>query len=388
MSLFVQYPQPGPDQQTYLESQTKNAKYTISKYSCVNKVFDNFNIYDNKSYPDCNNIIYKACINPNPSSEQNLDKVVLLDKALECRNKFPWKHYTHFKNNITSCEYYKSKSAFYEIIIMYKIKQIVGDSNIEFESPLSGRGTNADVCVSLGRERKIYLEITSVTISDTANKLREIFFTTAKYLYSKIPKNSCLVSMQVDTTKLDCDSNGNIDEKCSKRMMRKQIDQSSFDQIYVAPLLLSAPNGQHLARISMSKICGDSSVHIQPYETHYVPPSPSDLAWFQKKADLDQIKRKITYKAKVQQYESGCPAILVIYWMPTIIEYEISEREFFEVKCNVVDCLKSYPELSGVFLFYSDDHSNGKFIYNPCANANARITESEVRMLFYHSAAE
>ena len=386
MGVFARYPKPDLDYQEFLHSQIKFAKCTIGKFELVNKIFKNFSIYENTSYHECNNIIFKACLRRYYSSELDLRKIDLLEKAVRyrCNLGFPRKYSEKFKRSITSCTYSESRSAFQEITIMYKIGIAMGMDNITLESSLPSSGKSTDICVFLDKGRKIYLEITSIATSKTDEKLQMIFYTAAKQLYSKIPTNYYRVSMLVDTMKLVYDDEEHVDDNRSIAMIRRSIDGISLDHIERLPTLLKTEDGQELARISLSRNDDKSSVLVHENEIHYSPPTRADPAVYrQKSASLEKIERTIKDKVCKQQYESGHPVIFVIYWMPQTIEYENNENDFCEVKNRISNYLRSYPQLSGVFLFYSDDHSNRKFIHNPSAHENVRVSTSEVDRLFY-----
>ena len=347
-------------------------------------MFDNFNIYNNKSYDKCNNIIFKSCIRQHCSSTLDLQKIDLLENALQFRTKLEFKENLRrqFMNRITSCTYSESRSAFQEITIMYKIGQATSNTNIQCERRLPGSSRNPDVYVSIDGGRGIYLEITSVSTSETDRKLQRIFDTAAKHFYSKISQHH-RVSVRVDTTKLPLNYKTEIDEEKSKKMIHDQIDQVGLDQIDDMQRWSSTPSDQLFQIISLTQTCAKSSVYIIEDEIHYSPPQEGSAAYLQKHASLNQIERTIKTKVKQQQYKNGSPAILVIYWKPKIMEYENSENDYCYIKGRIECYLQPYPEVSGVFLFHSDDHTNGKFIHNPVADEAVRISEAEVNQLFF-----
>ena len=345
-------------------------------------MFDNFNIYNDKSYDECNNIIFKSCIRQYRSSTLDLKKIDLLEDALQFVNVLGFDtSKKEFKDRITSCIFSESRSAFQEITITYKIGQAVGNANIQYNASLPESSRKPDVCVSLDGEREICLEITSVSTSETDKKLYGIFYNAAKYLYNKIPQQY-KVSVRVDTTKLPLNSKQEIDEEKSNEMMRDQINRICFDQIDDTPNLLITPNDQLFQSISLKYTC-TKSVYIEEDEIHYDPPQKGSGAYLQRQASLMKIKKKIKTKAALQQYKIGSPAILVVYWQAKTLEYENSENHFCYIKNHIASYLQPYPALSGIFLFHSDNYINGKFIHNPAANENVQISEAELDQVFY-----
>ena len=386
MEIISRYPRPDPDYQQCFEAQLLSAKGMMRPFELVWEIFNNFTKDDTVLYHKCHNFILRSCIGSPPNFEPNLEAIELLEKALEFRKSQgrPWEHLNHFKNRITNCEYPESRSAFQEITIMYKIALAVGSDNIECDAAIPENGRNSDVRVSLNGGKKIYLEISSVNRSKTESKLQEIFDDASQYLYDKIPNEGHQLSMMyVDTTKLAHDADGNIDTQQSMLSMHEIIDQICINQISNMPSTILTPDHQHFAVINMRRIRGQSSVDIQSNNMYYSPPTNVDpVAYSHEKASLHAIQRKIQYKVRNRQYESGHPTILVIYWDPSTRDYESNTEDFFYIMNKIVDYLKPYPELSGVFLFYSYDHTNGIFISNPEASAAIKLLKSEVNLLF------
>ena len=332
MDIIARHPRPDSDYQKCFEAQLLIAKCRISQFKLIGEIFDNFKMYNSESYHKCHNFILRSCIGHYPLYKPDLETLDLLEKGLEFRNTigFPRDYFRQFKNRITSDTYSNSRSAFQEITIMYKTGLAVGAKNVVFEANIPTSGRNSDICVSLNAGRDIYLEITSINRSQTEKKLQEIFDDASQYLYDKIPKKGHQISMMyVDTTKLVHDSNGNIDTECSVTMLHTIIDQICIDQLSNTPLNLCTPDKQRLAVISMKKIRGPSSVYIQSDTMYYSPPMPDDpVAYVHENASLCAIQRKVRCKAERHQYESGHPAILVIYWYPYIRDYESNDNDF------------------------------------------------------------
>ena len=359
----------------------------MSEFKSVCEMFNNFTIYDNVYYDKCHNIILRSLIDNHIGLELNMEKIKQLEGALHFRKtqEWPMEHRNHFKSMIISCCFSTSRSAFHEICIMHHIGLAVGPENIEFDATIPKSETNSDIRVSLNRVRKIYLEISSVNRSTAEQKLQKIFDDAAQYLYNKIANWGYKVLMtHVDTSKLVFDACDYIDTEKSKAMIHNIIDQICIDQISNSPSEVRTPNHQYFAIISRKNICDQSLVWIQSNNMYYWPPTTADpVAYEYEKASLRAIKRAINGKVKKHQYESDHPAILVIYWNLSTRNYEENTKDFSYIKNEIIKHLHSHPEISGVFLFSSDDYTKGKFIYNPKANDRIIVSEPEVNLLFY-----
>ena len=389
MDIIARYPKHNRANQQYFIEQLNLIKCRISEFKSVCEEFNNFTIYDTVLYHECHNIILRSLIDNCFNLEPNVEKIKLLEDALHFRKMHKWimKDRSSFKKRITSCCYSKSRSAFQEISIMYRIGLAVGSENIEFEATIPKSKKNSDICVSLNGLRKIYLEISSVnrSMATAEQKLQEIFDDAAQYLHDKIPNRGYKVSMtHVDTSKLVFDADDHIDRMKSKTMMRNIVDQICIDQLSIRPLQVHTPEHQDFAIINKKNICGSSSVWIQSNNMYYSPPTTADpVAYAYERASLGAIQRTIDDKAKKHQYESDHPAILVIYWNPSTRDYESNIEDFSYIKNKILEQLRFCSELSGVYLFSSDDHTKGKFIYNPEANDMIKVSESEVNLLFH-----
>lgn len=252
MTAFARSPRPDPEYQKFMDEQLKVAKYRISSYFEINKLFDNFTKFEGIPYTESKNKVLILCrqrpdsipkslLDPKDSSDEVYhferdesgypDQVILLEVALSCFEVGIWNdvEYNLFKERITSNDYFTSNSAFEEIITAYRFGKKLRLNNIEYEPSLSN-GKNSDILVTFNN-KKIYLELTALNEGKTEEKIQSIFEYATDYLFSKIPldKPTCF-KIWFDTTKLIHKGN-HIDELKSKEMVNAWIDKLHLEEL-------------------------------------------------------------------------------------------------------------------------------------------------------------
>lgn len=359
-----------------------------------------------------------------------------LENSLSNFDVFQWneKQYTVFKNRITSHDHDTSDSAFSEITTAFRIGTKIGLNNVQYE-PSIPNGKNSDIRVCLNG-RDIYLELSSITESKPNKKIQSILDDVAKYLFCKVKTNSFFhFEIWIDTTKL-IHTDGHIDEEKSKKLLSDWIDKLHIHELvgcnellyltdyrshsgimeYSQKSLIDYPwhrpfmkelFKQHIINNWASKItvadtvlspfvsisCSDkvtsSSVTIHEDAMHSTHEelvnsnkfSDIQTGKMQEDSFFNQISRKILYKINEEQYKRGTPVIFVIYGELWSNSYETDSDDFSKIETIVKKVLNPHPHISGVLLYHTD-YTNGKFIHNPNADPNIKITDSESSLLF------
>lgn len=409
----------------YTKSKNKTLKLCMQKPSTIPKsMFDPKDNSDEVIHFEVDEIGYP-------------DQINLLENSLSSFQMNKWNNhqYNSFKERITSNDYFTSNSAFGEITIAYRFSKKFGIDNIAYEPSLPN-GKNSDILVNFNN-KKIYLELTSLNESRPTEKIDSIFVHIANYLGEKIPKQhpTCF-KLWVDTTKLIHKEN-HIDIVKSKEMMCSWIDKLLLDELvnckgiihfsdlrldtaistvldkklseYPYPRndlakLLQDDNVKRWAeKVSISDIIhspftsialenresfSSVDIHEDALHTTHERSTQSELfssiktAELQEQSFLNQIQRKIKFKIDEEQYQIGCPCVIMIKAGLWSNMYETDSNDFSKIKTKIENTLTNNPHISGILL-YDSDYNNGRFIHNINANENIILLDNEIKQLFF-----
>ena len=432
MHIHARYPSPDPRLQRTFDDDVKQAKEKILQFPLANTMFDNFRCYDGLPYTSTANIILHSCI-PGGCDPENME---LLERSIDYFNIFQWSpsKYNSFQRRITNNDSFVSESVFLEITTAYGLGQKIGKDNITYEPHIPDeKRPDILVCVN---GRKIFLELTSIGESKAEEKIQAVADDAAEYMYGEIENKSPIrMYLYMDSTELKQDGR-HIDEEKSKRHIREWIDRLEFDKLVGAkgaiPLnelknypgierflqqrlsecyLLYAYNPEKYTEqtiihnwasgrsvsdvvsspftsISFENYCYSSievhvsSLHTTDNELSTLEPIPAiRTANLEEQSFLDQIKRKIHSKIEERQYLEGLPVVFLIKAKAWFNMYDTDHDDFSKIKIKVEKSLECYPHISGV-LMYPSNYTNGRFIHNPIAKKQIRLSEFEVKLLF------
>jgi hypothetical protein len=229
-------------QKEYLD-QLPLAKERIKNYPILNKYFDNFRSYEDKSYYENSvNIIFKTCIKrpqafwtPSDSITVLVDSPffpILLDELETAINHFKidnmWsiKEKNDLFSRLTSPDPHTSSVVISEILIPYRIDNKIGPNKVKIQSKISS-GRRPDNLLDIGNGRQIFLELTSLKPRISEKKIKKICNDLAKYLNNKCKKNNYTIFVHFDTRVLIplAEPNGHIDELVAKQFLREWADR-------------------------------------------------------------------------------------------------------------------------------------------------------------------
>ena len=432
MRILARYPSPDPQLQRGFDDGVQLARIKISKFQLTNALFDNFTRYDGLPYTSITNIILHSCI-PGGYGSENIE---LLERSIEYFDISQWSpsKYNAFQRRITDNDLSVSESVFLEITTAYGLGQKIGKDNITYE-PRVSEGKKPDILACV-KSKKIFLELTSVGESKAERKIQAVADDAAEYMYEKVKnKNPTRVCLFMDSTELK-QSGRHIDEEKSKKHIRSWIDKLELDKLVgakgsiplnelknypgIGGLLQQRLSECHLrcvqnleeydkqktihswassksvldvvsspfASIFFENYCYSSiRVHVSSLHTtdddlsNWEPTTAIKTANLEEQSFLDQIKRKIHSKIKERQYSKDLPVVFLIKANAWFSLYETDHDDFTKVKNIVEKSLECHPYISGVLL-YKSSYTSGRFIHNPIAGKQIRLSEYDATLLF------
>ena len=432
MGVFARYPRPDPAYQKVFDSEVEQAKVKIAKFPLTNGLFDNFKCYNGLPYTCVTNKILRSCMPGSNSSED----VELLEASIGHFGIPQWSigKYNSFQRRIISNDDSKSESVFLEITTAYRLAQKIGKNNITYEPRISnGRKPDIQACVN---GKKIFLELTSIDESKAERKIQAVAEYAAKYMYEKIKnKNPSRVHLGMDSTELK--KNGrHIDEGKSRKYIHDWIGRLEFDKLVGAKGTIPLNNLKNypgIRRFLQQKLSDCHLYHVENPEeydeqkiihnwasskfvldvvsspftfvgfesshsscvlvftdslhttndvlSNLEPTTAIKIANLEEQSFLDQIKRKICGKIKKRQYSEGAPIVFLIKGRLWSSLYETNPDDFSKIKSKVEEAVGMHPCISGVLL-YPSNYTNGRFVHNPSAEEQIKLSKSEVRLLF------
>ena len=452
--LLARYPRPDPTyQNTNYKKEVFLAKEIISNFPKINELLDNFKDYERLEYTNAKNRIFQDCVEysdisrwlPTMSIEaikNHVKKFIIekdcfslfkkLDNTInEFYNQMPLARRNNFKKKISSKKYDESDSVFEEIIIAHTMMEKFGTESVQYEPRLLN-GKYGDVLVSLN-EKKIFLEITSITTSKAGEKIQKVLDVFAKELFERVePKQRMAVRLDttkfiLDRTLIDADQSSRMlsswistlkldmlsdfiglisiseyklhsgineyknyslfDYPCCNSNCQTLKDKSIFsdwakkvtvsDMIH-SPITSIACDFVTKPSVTVSEDASHSTVNALRMNKN-LPAMQVGLAQYE--SFLNQIKRKICSKYNKEQFECGHPVIFMIKCRLWSNQFETDNEDFSIIRKCVEVTIKSYRFVSGVLLYYTT-HAHGRFIHNPNATDDVKLSDSTISSLF------
>lgn len=374
------YPRPDPIADERYHRRLNIIKKNIKSFELSHKIFGKLEQYDDATYLDNKNSILYSLING-----FNTYKITLLEDSLRlCRKKFNIKKYKTFCARISNLDHDKSKSAFDEIVTMYKLANKIGIENIKYE-PKVRKDKNCDIGL-VYNNTEIYLELTFIRSVNRANaKINNIFHKVAKYIYDKIDVRPNLhIMLELDTRKLCFDKNSHIDVDQSIRKLCKDVDKlpisDLFELNYHMPVdkLVKQKDTPFVAAYSTK---GEYfSIRIKR-ESNL---RNSELNEIDKKSFLNQIKNKLEEKISTKQYKYGHPFIIMINIHESSYDIDPNYCNHDALKKTISDTLLNRNFISGV-LVYTDEYEDGIYFVNNNANDNIKLNVQTIKNLFFNN---
>ena len=99
-----------------------------------------------------------------------------------------------------------------------------------------------------------------------------------------------------------------------------------------------------------------------------------------KSAFISQIIRKLKDKVNALQYKEGYPVIIAIRGSEWRYDFENDYDDLVPIRDSIIEYLNNFPQISGVILFSSSFY-NGKYVENPAASANVKVSKSALEKL-------
>ena len=406
----IRYPRPDPVFEKYYHGRLDVIINIIKNYELVYKIFGNLEQYKKRSYIKNKNVILYSLI-----TNEYSHKLELLESSLKkCREKFNNEQYESFCSRITNWEYDKSKSAFDEIITMYKITDMTEIQNIEYEPKVNDE-KNCDIKI-IYNNKEIFLELTFINESKINRNINYVFNKIAKYIYDKILKKSNLhVTINIDTTKLNYGNNVSlINKEKTLQRLRRYVDELHILELITSGIEYNKYKNERIDGVKESKELSMYEYYSKNYGLGYIPctawsnqilmkdmqespftiirssknernsvivergsnllnPAFNEL---DKKAVLEQIKNKITKKIRQKQYKNNHPYILII--SISNMDYDIDRNDYNMTNVIIRDALSNCKFISGIMISGQIDNF---IMYFPNENANKKVDEEVINNL-------
>lgn len=364
-----------------------------------------------------------------PLLDQNIDPNFLetlrmLENAISKFVNLEWNQsqIREFKNRLSNYDYFVSDSAYSEIFIASNLGEKIGFDNVLLNPPLSS-GKNGDIQIILNN-KKIFLELTSTTNSLAENKIQRIFNDFAEFLGKLDTEKSYNISIWVNTRAFPLDTNGNIDEDASKILLKDWADKLFFKLLIDCSLTIPMEREffsidgisilselvDHYPEIDdfFKEISGNvlnhnwaqnitiSDLNNSPFERISCTPSestgtyiqvdgnisfPSETGVLEEQSFFNKISRSISQKIQNHQFESECPAIILLktnFWANW---FEEDDSDFNKIKEIIELEFSNHSWITGV-LIYKDDFRYGRFIKNKNCLSTANLSEEETCLIF------
>ena len=376
--------------------------------------------------------ILSRCVDNNTSNFKqlyDLKHALSIFKPTESRNESS----NSFKSKFLSNNYFDSKSAYLEIITAYKIGSKIGFKNIKLEPRLKNN-KKPDIKIFFNN-KIIYAELSIINKSQATETIEAVLNIGAKHLYKKISDKYSKFTIQIYTLKLPLDSDCYIDTKKSEEFLCERIDglyleelsglnltlhltcYSNIDGIkkYFDCYLIDLPkcyltygleciydNKQihnwakkvkcadlfdglfaHISTQTNTRnvavLCG-SNLYSEHDESNPNPPPITKTAQIEMTSFLDQIERKINSKIKKHQFEDGHPVLFLICGKLWFKEIDC-DRDWLDITKLITKLLSYHSCITGV-LFYLNGYNHYRYIPNPNADENIKLSESEIESIF------
>lgn len=412
--------------QKWYESNIHVARSIINSYPNLNRIFYNLDGYEDKAYRTqmSNFIVLKALPPIGKSLKENnntffveLEKLINDFKILEQTGQ----EYKAFLSRIKSDKYDEGVSTYTELVVAGKLAEKIGINNV-FLFPLLTSGNRSDILLSVDG-KKIFVEITNLTERRSQRKIQNILDMVAEEVGKKCPDGKYYFQVEIDTSKLLLDEDGNIDEESSVKFLCKEADRLSIpvlagidgwidlhsirslvpnlEIIKKSGIILSKHDVEIITFLesqrgkkwleSVNSISQDSPftsfigtrANGFLFEIHVEGSSPSEVSQSIESGFINQLKRKINHEINEGQLESNNPNIIVIQGLEWgLVDFENDFYDFKLIKKQVEDffATNSYPDLTGVFLF-SVNFDKGTLIKNEKVSEYSKIDDDTIKNL-------
>ena len=376
----------------------KCIKECIKNFKLSHKIFGNLEKYENSTYLDNKNSTLYSLI-------WGVDerKIALLENSLKlCCKKFSKKKYKAFCIRVSSLDHNESKSAFDEIVAMYKIANSIGIENVTYE-PKVQNDKNCDIGI-IYKNSEIYLELTFIRSVNIINdKINHICNKAAKYMYDKIDNRvNIRIILELDTQKLCFDKNSyiNVEQSIKKlydhidnlhtSVLSRQTHENKKSSIHNYCSIFSNILNTYEKKNNMMKIkISQPFVNIYTDNGEYFSVRINRSSYrFNSKFDeidknsfLNQVKNKIIEKLSTNQYKNGHPFIIMINVHVTSYDIDPIYCNHDSLKKIIFDTLLNYNFISGI-LIYDDDYYYGLYFKNNVANNNIKLNDETIKNLF------
>ena len=325
-----------------------------------------------------------------------------LENSLKMSKKFSEKKYKAFCIRISSLDHNESKSAFDEIVAMYKIANSIGIENVTYE-PKVQNDKNCDIGI-IYKNSEIYLELTFIRSVNIINdKINHICNKAAKYMYDKIDNRvNIRIILELDTQKLCFDKNSyiNVEQSIKKlydhidnlhtSVLSRQTHENKKSSIHNYCSIFSNILNTCEKKNNMAK-----TKTLQPFVNIYTDNGEyfsirinrssyrfnSKFDEIDKNSFLNQIKNKIIEKRSTNQYKNGHPFIIMINVHVTSYDIDPIYCNHDSLKKIIFDTLLDYKFISGI-LIYDDDYYYGLYFKNNVANNNIKLNDEMIKNLF------
>lgn len=412
------------------------------KYEITNQIFNNFKDFETYSSGNSRNVIFNI-ISPqlengiwidSESSKAYLETLESSLRALSSR--ISKREFKNFKSRLSAKDLFKSDSALTEILTAYEIGHKLGFENVDFQYTLDS-GKKPDIRFNVNGQY-VCLELTILNPRPSEIRIFDILTDLAQYILKKCSGDNYLISVYFDTSNLKSDQENNIDEELSRNFLFNAVDNLHLDKLtgwnggiefsnlHLEPqkylhdiissnevdfsradqdLVNAIRNDDQFRNWTQKVLAADFSnapfdrisfftnatkannacVEIQTRDFDTNDPAQQDNELYitskkVKSAFISQIIRKLKDKVNALQYKEGYPVIIAIRGSEWRYDFENDYDDLVPIRDSIIEYLNNFPQISGVILFSSSFY-NGKYVENPAASANVKVSKSALEKL-------
>ncbi len=400
----------------------ENARKVLKQFNLLNRLFDGFKGYDSKQYSKTKNVVLILCLPDFKGGlkHNSIKSLAQMEDSINLFDIINWKgaNLNQFKSRFCNDDYFKSVSAYTELIAAKDLAERIGKSNVALYPKLQGGGFS-DVLAKING-RSVYIEVGNLADSEPEKKIQQILDASAEYVGKKL--TDCYLYIEVDTAEFVFDDKGRFDVDKSISKLNSEIDKygvhelagfkgsiilndlvnmisnlSIYEELRKTIQLpqdiedfLNLMNDSKIkewigycdpSRIGASKLIksimgAPSSTLLVTIHTEGFYPSKASKA--ERDSFINHIMRNVEGQLKEEQIQPDEPNIILVQghnWTTWAGGFEIvcsRIQKFFEERKE--------KYLSGIAIF-DTDFDNVMYVNNKYVEASSKLDQSEVTQL-------